>query len=142
MRTTSVSPGSAPLIAIGPTSPGQGASFPANQSDQRVFVTSVSPGFRVSTGSRAAYVWTPLTGLKRTTSAAAETGSAPKTTMIMIDPSHSSAFMRPLLDGRYLLLEMVSPRRAPVKPGDRRPAAKANYGSRGVCGFVRFDRTP
>jgi hypothetical protein len=47
-----VSPGFAPSTLIGPTSPGHGASFPANQSDQIVLVSMVSPGRTVSTGFR------------------------------------------------------------------------------------------
>ena len=71
ISTTSVSPGSAPSIAIGPTSPGHLPPAFSYHSPQSVSLSSTSPGFTVRTGGRTANVGWPTVGFSRCVSAAA-----------------------------------------------------------------------
>ncbi len=72
ISTTSVSPGSAPSMATGPTSPGHlppAFSYHSPHSDS---LSSTSPGLRVRTGGRTANVGCPTVGFSRCVSAPAD----------------------------------------------------------------------
>ena len=56
ISTTRVSPGSAPAMAMGPTSPGHFPPARSYHSPQSVSLSSTSPGLTVRTGSRTANV--------------------------------------------------------------------------------------
>src|SRR5438552_1428603 len=64
ISTASVSPGSAPSIAIGPTSPGHFPPAFSYHSPHRLSLSRTSPGFTVRTGGRTANVGYPTVGLK------------------------------------------------------------------------------
>ena len=76
ISTTSVSPGWAPSIAIGPTSPGHLPPAFSYHSPQSVSLSRTSPGLTVSTGSRTANVGCPTLGTRRWVSALADEGRA------------------------------------------------------------------
>ena len=76
ISTTSVSPGWAPSIAIGPTSPGHFPPAFSYHSPHSVSLSTTSPGLTVSTGSRTAKVGWPTLGTRRWVSAFAGKGGA------------------------------------------------------------------
>src|SRR5688500_2100607 len=76
---TSVSPGSAPAMAMGPTSPGHLPPARSYQSPHSVSDSSTSPALTVRTGGRAAKVGCPTVGFRRCVSATARPGTTTTT---------------------------------------------------------------
>src|SRR5688572_31756582 len=104
ISTTSVSPGFAPSMAIGPTSPGHLPPSRSYQSPQRLSLSSTSPGLTVRIGGRTANVACPAVGLSLwvSASAAAETRISTRAAFFIGSPFSNASRHRRRLDDRQL----------------------------------------